>query len=239
MATAFGASSVLQTTPEKENFQLVTRLLIAGGTRILREVFDSIHPPPRLPTVLADPQVIARLEEAKLKQPQWDCLYPDTDRYGKSSEFDISLLVCLLRHIGNLPSPPLGWDELPDSAEKTVSADLARVKFFRNTVYAHVTTMEISDDDFDDLWPMISGALVRLARYISRPKRQEWTKAIQKLRNARLTSEDERHVEELKKWYISDYEIKEIVERGNQMLIQLKMEQEKHFEKLCRIEGVL
>ena len=221
-------ATALQTTPEKENFQRLTRLLIAGGTRVLKELLDFVLPPLRLRTVLADPQVIARLENAKLTKPQWDCLYPAPGRYEKSSDFDITLLFLLLTRIV--------YDKLPDPFSATVSADLILVYSYRNTVYAHITTMEISDDDFDDLWADISGALVRLARYINRAKRQEWTEEIQELRIAALTPGDERNAEELEKWYSSDQEIKKVVGR---MHHEMKMGFEQVNERMDGLEGAL
>ena len=219
MATASVASSVLQTTPGKRNFQRLSRLLIAGGTSVLREVFDSFYPPPStLPAALNNPAVKALLKGAKLTKPQRDCLYPAPGRYGKSSDFDITLLFCLLRQICGLPSPPLGWDKLPATADQTVSDDLARVKFYRNTVYGHVSeAMEISDDQFNDLWAEISEALIRLANSISGEKGLEWQQAIAKLQNDPLTPEDEQNIQELNEWYKRDSETKEIVEREHQM----------------------
>ena len=222
MATASVASSVLQTNSGKRNFQRLTRLLIAGGTSILKEVFDSIHPPSTLPAVLSISAVKAQLKGARLTKPQRDCLYPaPAGCYGRSSDFDITLLFCLLRQICGLTSPPLGWDELPATADQTVSADLARVKFYRNTVYGHVSeAMEISDDQFNDLWAEISEALIRLANHISGVKGLEWQQAIAKLETAPLTPEDEQNVEELKEWYKRDSETKEMVEREHQLTRQ-------------------
>ena len=234
MATASDASSVLQTTPGKRNFQRLSRLLIAGGTSVLREVLDSILSPSTLPTVLRVPGVKAQLKGARLTKPQWDCLYPAPGCYGKSSDFDITLLFRLLRQICGLPSPPLGWDKLPATADQTVSDDLARVKFYRNTVYGHVSeAMEISDDQFNDLWAEISEALIRLANHISGVKGLEWQQAIVKLQSDPLTPEDEQNLEELKEWYRSDYETKEMVEREHQLTRQtMKEESEQTREKI-------
>lgn len=213
MATASDASCVLQANPGKTNFQRLSRLLIAGGTSLLREVIDSIHPPPTLSTVLSNPAVKAQLKGAKLTKPQWDCLYPAPGCHGKSSDFDITLLFRLLRQICGLAIPTLGWDKLPAPADQSVSDDLARVKYYRNTIYGHVSgAMEISDDDFNVLWAEISEALIRLAKYISGIKRIEWQQAIAKLQSDPLTPEDERNIDELKVWYKSDCEAKEMVE---------------------------
>ena len=203
----------------------------------MRETFDSIRPPPTLSAAFADPLVGAKLRGARLTKPQRDCLYPPSGACAKSSDFDITLLFCLLRNICGLPSPSLGWNELPATAHQTVSDDLARVKFYRNTVYGHVSeAMEISDDQFNDLWAEISGALIRLAKSISEEKRLEWQQAIAKLHSDPLTPEGEQNLEELKTWYRSGSETKEIVECEHQMTRRaIRRESERVIE---RLEGV-
>ena len=240
MATASDASSVLQTTPGKRNFQRLSRLLIAGGTSVLREVFDFIYPPSTLPAALNNPAVKALLKGTRLTKPQRDCLHPAPGCYGKSSDFDITLLFCLLRQICGLPSPPLGWDKLPATADQTMSDDLARVKFYRNTAYGHVSeAMEISDDQFNNLWAEISGALIRLAKSISEEKRLEWQQAIAKLHSDPLTPEDEQNVQELNEWYKRDSDTKDVVEREHQMTRQTtKEESEQTREEIRQLEGV-
>ena len=236
VATASVASSVLQTTSGKTNFQRLTRLLIAGGTSVLRELFDSIHSPSTLPLVLASPAVKAQLRGARLTKPQRDCLYPAPGRYGKSSDFKITLLLCLLRHICGHTTKIFWSGTLPAATEKTMSDDLNRVRLYRNTVYGHVSgAMEISDDDFNDLWTKTSGALIRLANCISKEKKEEWQQAIEKLRTAPLTPEGEQNIQELKQWYESDYETKEMVERLHETV---KMEFEEVREDMRQLKGV-
>ena len=48
MATAPDPDEVLRSTRGKENFQRISRLLISGGTTLLREIFDLILPPSNL-----------------------------------------------------------------------------------------------------------------------------------------------------------------------------------------------
>ena len=224
MATASVASSVLQTTPGKRNFQRLSRLLIAGGTSVLREVLDYIRPPQILRNILAVKDVREHLR-AELTYQQWLCVYPAPGCYANSSNFDITLLFCLFREICGRRSPPSGWDQLPGIADQTVSADLARVKFYRNTIYAHDRgDMEMNDDRFNCLWAEISGALTRLAYYVSDERGLEWKQAIANLQNAPLTPEDE-HVRELNEWYRINLVTKEMVEREYEMTRQTVSEE--------------
>ena len=52
MAAAADPHDVLCSTDGKENFIRLTRLLISGGTTLLRETFDMIISPSTLPTTL-------------------------------------------------------------------------------------------------------------------------------------------------------------------------------------------
>ena len=55
MATAPDIDEVLCSTRGKENFQRLVRLLISGGTTLLREIFDQLCPPSSFSTILKNP----------------------------------------------------------------------------------------------------------------------------------------------------------------------------------------
>ncbi|XP_022791936.1 uncharacterized protein LOC111331144 [Stylophora pistillata] len=209
MASVTDAEKALCSTNGKENFQRLTRLLMCGGVRLLRETFDSIHPPKDLPLKLGDPATRSQLKKAKLSRAEWSCLYPLTGTFGKSIEFDITLTFRLLRTICNLTPPVTGWDSLPSSADRSFEADLARIKFYRNSIYGHNHKMEVSDSDFCNLWKEISEALLRIANYHGPGKTDEWKKSIGKLLTDPLTSEAQSFVEELELWYKKDMEVKD------------------------------
>ncbi len=214
MAAAPDPDEVLRSTSGKANFQRVTRLLISGGSALLKEIFDQICPPSNLPTILKNPATVKQLKAAKLTKPQWDCLYLSPGVYGKSIEFDVTLLFKLLRTICSLSPPVTGWDALPTSTDHSLTADLARIKYYRNSVYGHVDqNMEITDDEFPLLWQEISNTLVRIAGHISHAKKTEWQGAIDNFLKDPLTAEDERNVQELLSWYRNDMEVKEKVEQ--------------------------
>ena len=179
MATALDPGEVLRSTSGKANFQRVARLLISGGTALLREIFDLICPPSNLPTILKNPATTKQLKAAKLTYPERYCLYPSPGVYGNSADFDVTLLFRLLRTICNLTPPATGWEALPRSTDRSLTADLTRIKYYRNSVYGHVgQEMEITDDEFPLLWQEIRDALLRIAGHISHTRRHEWQMAI-------------------------------------------------------------
>ena len=201
------AEEALQSTSLKANFHRLTRLLMRGGVQLLRETLDSIHSPADLPLRLADPAIQAQLKGAGLTRPERACLYPSTGVYGKSKDFDITLIFKLFRTICSLTPPgPRGWDNLPNRSDHTLVADLVRIKYYRNEIYGHRPTMEIADIDFTRLWEEIREALLRIATNISPSKRDMWKKSIDDLLRNPLTPDDERCIEELETWYKGDVE---------------------------------
>ena len=224
MAAAPDPEEILRSTSGKENFQRITRLLISGGTSLLREIFDSICPPSNLPTILSNPVTKNQLKAAKLTMPQWHCLCPSPGVYGNSADFDVTLLVRLLRTICNLTPPSTGWDALPPSADHSLTADIARIKYYRNSVYGHVNQgMEIRDSDFKTLWQEISDALMRIAGQISSTRKTAWQRAIAKYLKDPLTVEDERNVQELEAWYKNDMEIKKSIDEVSERISRLEV----------------
>ena len=215
MASLADAEEALRSTSAKANFQRLTRLLMCGGLRLVRETFDSVHSPADLPLRLGDPTIQTQLRGARLTRPEWNCLYPPSGGYGKSTDFDITLTFRLLRTICNLTPPPgpRGWDDLPNNSDHSLEADLVRIKYYRNDVYGHSKTMEITDTEFNDLWGKISEALIRIAAAISHEKKDEWKKSIDDYLDKPLTPAEERYIEELNTWYKQDMDVKTEVEK--------------------------
>ncbi len=217
------AEETLRSTTPKANFQRLTRLLMCGGTRLLREKFDSIISPADLPLKLGDPATLAALKKARTTKPEWDALYPSPGVYGKSSDFNITLIFRLLRTICGLKPPrsgPRGWDDFPNSSDYSLEADLVRIKYYRNEFHAHTKTMEISDAEFVDLWRKISEALIKIAESISHVKRDEWKKSIKKFFLDPLTPEGEGYIEELNTWYKQDMDVESDVEKHKEEILE-------------------
>lgn len=215
---------VLRPTDEKANFQRCTRLLIGGGTALLKEKFDQLCPPRDLPKVLADPSTKEKLlTEAKLTKPQWERLYPSRGAVAVSEDFDISLLFKLLTTITKIPAPDLGWNSKPHPKEVSLGADLARIKYYRNEVYAHVNQeMSLEEDKFHYYWDEIEEPLTRIAGSISREKKREWKKEIENFKSNPLTANEERYVEALEGWIEEDTETKERLRKVEDSVETLK-----------------
>ena len=151
-------------TKETTNFARLCRLIVDVGSHALRNIFDSIHPPAGLHVVLTASQTILRTLRARriLTATQWGKLYPSSLSSVSSRDFDITLLMLLLRNICGLIPPATGWDSLPLDADTSAEANIARVKYYRNHVYGNASQASVDDATFNAYWQEISNALVGL-----------------------------------------------------------------------------
>ena len=218
MATA--ATPSFHSTKETTNYARLCRLLVGVSAHILRETFDKRRPPGNLDTVLSSPpihRVLKSLRNKKILNPsQWDKLYPAIKSSVSSKNFDITLLMVLLRNICGLAPPATGWDTLPPAADTTLEADIVRIKCYRNTVYGHASEASVDDVTFNQYWQDIQDALVRLggAGYQS---------AIDDLKKECMDPDFEEHYKELlKQWVVDEVSIKERLDEIGKSLDKLK-----------------
>ena len=166
MATA--TPSPLASSVEKTNGNKLSRLLIDGGTTVLRNIFDHYHPPANLAANLSSKHIHSILTKLRhrniLNGSQWDKLFPPPGGGAPDSiNFDITLLFLLLTNICGLSPPPSGsWHKMPPASDTSFEANLARIKYYRNVLHGHVTTTGIQTSVFAVKWQEISSVLVSL-----------------------------------------------------------------------------
>ncbi|XP_028410540.1 uncharacterized protein LOC114533237 [Dendronephthya gigantea] len=186
-------------TKSKANYSRVCQLLVDKGGDALRAALHSVHPPSTLASVLnANRATLQRIRYNIIKAPQWDLLFPISGA-PDSNNFDITLLTVLLRNICGLSPPATGWNVMPPVSDTSLSANILRVKMFRNEVYAHIPTASLDDTTFEKLWQEISVPLVNLG--ISQ-------NAIDQLKVAPLSPEEESYIHRLKEWKLQDDDLK-------------------------------
>ena len=205
------AAPAFPSTKETTNYARLCRLLVDVGSQVLRETFDRMHLPANLYAVLARPAVHATLQSLHRKKiinpTQWGKLYPPVASSISSRDFDITLLMILRRNICGMIPPTTGWDDLPSATDVSPEADIARVKFYRNTIYGHASEASVDDATFSQYWKNIQNVLVRLggARYQD---------TIDDLKTECMDSDFEEHYQELlKQWVKDDISIKERLDR--------------------------
>ena len=207
MATAAALSS----HEKKTNYARLCRLLVEVSSHVLRETFNKKRPPGNLHTVLSTPKVHDALQELRgrkvLNPSQWGKLYPAMKSSVSSRDFDITLLMVLLRTMCGLVLPDGDWDTLPPAADPTLEADIFRIKYYRNTVYSHASEASIDDPTFNQYWQDIQDALVRLGG-------AGLQSTIDDLKKECMDPDLEEHYRELlKQWVMDEASIKERLDK--------------------------
>ena len=237
---AAAAPSPLASSEEKTNASKLSRLLIDGGTTVLRNVFNHHHPPANLAADLnANYSALNNLLRRRvLNGHQWDKLFPPRGAMPDSNTFDITLLFLLLTNICGLAPPPTGWHTKPPASDNSHEANLARVKYFRNVLYGHVTSTGVDTHSFSVLWQEISAVLVALGLQQSE---------VDRLKAERGGEED--YLDALRDWADCEIEIKTQLKENTFKLeevhqvvteirqAQLKTDQEEEIlQKLAKID---
>ncbi|XP_068674201.1 uncharacterized protein [Montipora foliosa] len=194
-----GTPGPLASSKEKTNGAKLSRLIIDGGTTVLRSVFDTHHPPANLAADLTACYsiLINLLRRRILNGHQWDKLFPVGGAAPDPNTFDITLLFLLLTNICGLTPPRTGWHCKPPPSDTSHEANLARIKFFRNQLYGHITTTGVDELMFNALWKEISAVLVSLG--FSQAE-------IDRLKAERCGEED--YVDALRDWAESERDLK-------------------------------
>ncbi|CAC5362275.1 unnamed protein product [Mytilus coruscus] len=113
-----------------------TKRINAAQLEILRSVRGTVWPPPLPPM-------------------------PVGTKPSSSKDFDLTLMICLMRNLGGLSTPSNGWDQLPLPNETIPGADLATLKWYRNQL-AHMTITSMDINEFTDKWTRVDKALTSL-----------------------------------------------------------------------------
>ena len=173
------------------NFNRICQLLIDKGSDALRHALHVVHPASTLAAALhSHRKTLQKLRYNVINPSQWRLLYPSAGT-PNSNDFDITLLTILLRNICGLSSPTTGWNAMPLTADTSISADILRIKIFRNEVYGHRVSAQYDDSTFEKLWQEISQPLVKLGI----PQQE-----IDELKVAPLSPEEKSYVETLMEW---------------------------------------
>ena len=187
-------NSVLDSSEEKTNGTKLLRLVIDGGTTVLREYLMKSTCPTLQDVLLKHKGRLAYLKSLKkniLTDDQWKKLFPSSGVPPNPLTFDISLLHLLLREVCGLTAPAKGWHEMPPDTELSKEAHIVRIKFLRNEL-CHGISTSIPNDKFQEKFQTIAQSLVALGLD---------QKEVDRLATEPIDHDTERRVsEEVEKW---------------------------------------
>ncbi|XP_069102165.1 LOW QUALITY PROTEIN: uncharacterized protein [Argopecten irradians] len=140
---------------ETTNFARLSRLVLDVCSDVLRDVLDTHIPPPGLHAILRSQKHNLR---QKLGSRQLSILYPPGNVFsGTLEDLDFSLLYSLVRNIQGINISPhkKGWGREPDAADRSLAANIDRLRIIRNETYGHLPKASLSDTDFRRIWGII------------------------------------------------------------------------------------
>ena len=138
----------------------------------------------------ANKPVLQKLKGHVINDQQWGLLYPSSGT-PDSEKFDVTLLTIPIRNICGLPPPAKGWKSMPLTSDSSVSANILRIKLYRNEAYGHIGRAQYDDATFEKLWHKISQPLIKLLVHKDE---------IHELKVTPLSPEEEIYVEKLMEW---------------------------------------
>ncbi|XP_021339960.1 uncharacterized protein LOC110441185 isoform X2 [Mizuhopecten yessoensis] len=204
MASNYQSSSV--TT----NFARLSRLVLDVVCDLLRDVLEAKVPPPGLTAILGSQkdQLCRNLEHR-----QRQILYPSGRVFsGTLEDLDFTLLYKLLRNLQSINIPPhqTGWGKPPDPADRSLSANIDRLRVQRNESYGHLSTASLSDSDFNNRWYLIRQSVCEIEK--DALTGDTYVTAVDDLLTVSMDPEAETYyIEELEKQHKADLEVKAIV----------------------------
>jgi hypothetical protein len=110
---------------------------------------------------------------------------------------DISLLYILLRNVATIPAHNNGWGFDPDPSDRSLSANIERIRLVRNRC-VHSTDPSLSQPDFLSIWSTIKSTMVDLDNFLMNGSQYE--QAVDALHVESMDPEsDDRYEEELRR----------------------------------------
>ncbi|XP_021360853.1 uncharacterized protein LOC110455196, partial [Mizuhopecten yessoensis] len=149
---------------ETTNFARLSRLIIDVCRDLLISVLKAKLPPPGLTAILQS-QKVQLLQNLEPRQRQ--ILYPTGGVFsGTLEDLDFPILYKLLRNFLGINIPPhrSGWGRTPDPADRSLSANIDRLRVHRNEAYGNLPTVSLSDSEFNSRWSLIRQSVFEIEK---------------------------------------------------------------------------
>lgn len=156
------ALSKYDSTLETTNLARIARIILGPCTDVLRDVlrkkFSPIALSHNVKTFIAN--------HPKNKKPPINKSQERLVYGGNYSDFDITLLYILLRNVCSISPHINQWGNDPDPGDRSVSANIERIRLIRNEYYGHATDFFISVAKFEQKWKKVFQIVKDLESYL-------------------------------------------------------------------------
>ncbi|XP_040081029.1 E3 ubiquitin-protein ligase DZIP3 isoform X13 [Oryx dammah] len=148
-------------------FYHLLHIIIVSGTDIVRQIFDEALPPPLLRKELLIHKNVLEPYYNHLwtNHPlggAWHLLYPPNKELPQSKQFDLYLLLALIKHLNVFPAPKKGWNMEPPPSDLSKSADILRLCKYRDILLSEILMNGLTESQFNSIWKKVSDILLRL-----------------------------------------------------------------------------
>lgn len=151
------ASSAYIATEEITNANRISRLLMGPCADQLKDLLCFYVPPSKFPEVIKKSRLPGFMSVNHRK-----LILPKSGAYkGDYGDMDITLLYTLLRNICGIKEHRAGWGEKPQASDRSVSANIERIRLARNQC-GHSTGGLLSNADFNQIWSSIRASVMDL-----------------------------------------------------------------------------
>lgn len=90
-------------------------------------------------------------------------LYPDNSYYkGDLSDLDISSIYVILRNLNNICPHKTGWGKMPEDDDRSMSANIERIRRFKNSYVSHHQKCSVNAEEFQKKWTEIRACIIEL-----------------------------------------------------------------------------
>nr|XP_020751938.1 E3 ubiquitin-protein ligase DZIP3 isoform X3 [Odocoileus virginianus texanus] len=148
-------------------FYHLLHIIVVSGTDIVRQIFDEALPPPLLRKELLIHKNVLEPYYNHLwtNHPlggAWHLLYPPNKELPQSRQFDLYLLLALIKHLNVFPAPKKGWNMEPPPSDLSKSADILRLCKYRDILLSEILMNGLTESQFNSIWKKVSDILLRL-----------------------------------------------------------------------------
>ncbi|XP_056003199.1 uncharacterized protein LOC125661021 [Ostrea edulis] len=161
---------------EERNFWILDVLIKHVAPPAVRKRFDIIVPPKDLANMLNNnAKILQKLFSKKviniyqqrllLRVPgvKLPTMSVSSGMKATSSEdFDVTLMICLLRNLNLVSEPATGWDRVPLDSDNSLGTNMTRIKEYRNKL-AHPSKNRMGDNSFKKIWTSLKKSLSEIS----------------------------------------------------------------------------
>jgi hypothetical protein len=155
-------------------------------------------------------KVMNKRNPPRLNKDQLDLILPKNGSYsGNYKDMDISLLYLLLRNVSGIPPHTKGWGNDPDPSDRSLSANIERIRLVRNQC-VHSPVPYLSNSDFVTVWSNIRSTMVDIDNFLCNAN--HYQTAVDLLKHETMDPDNEaRYALEIRKQVEEDKTTREMV----------------------------